>query len=94
MNEVLNKKLLADKVAEAHNLTKKEANEIVELVFDTVKEELKNGNKVDFAGFGKFEVKTRNARVGINPSTKEKINVPASKVPGFKAAKALKDAVK
>lgn len=94
MSDVLNKKLIAEVVAEKHNLTKKEANEIVELVFDSVKEELQKGGKVDLAGFGKFEVKTRNARVGINPATKEKINVPASKVPGFKASKALKDLVK
>ena len=50
--------------------------------------------KVDISGFGKFEVKTRAERVGINPATKEKITVPASKTPGFKASKSLKDAVK
>lgn len=94
MSDVLNKKSLAEVVAEKHNLTKKEANEIVELLFDTVKAELQKGGKVDVAGFGKFEVKTRNARTGINPATKEKINVPASKVPGFKASKALKELVK
>ena len=94
MSEVLNKKVLAEVVAEKHNLTKKEANEIVELVFDTVKAELKKGGKVDVAGFGKFEVKARNARTGINPATKQKIMVPATKVPAFKASKALKDLVK
>lgn len=94
MNEVLNKKALAEKLAETHNLTKKEAAEIVELVFDTIKEELSNEGKVDIAGFGKFEVKHRNARLGVNPATGAKIQVAASKVPGFKASKALKDAVK
>lgn len=94
MNEVLNKKALAEKVAETHNLTKKEAAEIVELVFDSVKSELANGGKVDIAGFGKFEVKVRNARTGVNPATGAKIQVPASKVPAFKAAKALKETVK
>ncbi len=94
MNEVLNKKALAEKLAEAHNLTKKEAAEIVELVFDSVKSELSNGGKVDIAGFGKFEVKVRNARTGVNPATGEKIQVPASKVPAFKASKALKESVK
>lgn len=94
MSESINKKCIAEVVADKHNLTKKEATEIVELVFDTVKEELKKGVKVDIAGFGKFEVKTRNARVGINPATKEKIHVPESKVPGFKASKTLKELVK
>lgn len=94
MNEVLNKKALAEKLAEVHNLTKKEAAEIVELVFDSVKSELANGGKVDIAGFGKFEVKVRNARTGVNPATGEKIQVPASKVPAFKASKALKESVK
>lgn len=94
MSDVMNKKVLAEVVAEKHNLTKKEAGEIVELVFDTVKAELQKGGKVDVAGFGKFEVKHRNARVGINPATKAKIEVPASKVPGFKASKTLKELVK
>ena len=66
----------------------------LDFVFDTLKAELSKGAKVDIAGFGKFEVKVRNAREGINPKTLEKIHVASSKVPGFKAAKALKDAVK
>ena len=94
MNEVLNKKALAEKLAEVHNLTKKEAAEIVELAFDSVKSERVNGGTVDIAGFGKFEVKVRNARTGVNPATGEKIQVPASKVPAFKASKALKESVK
>ena len=55
---------------------------------------LKDGAKVDIAGFGKFEVKTRAARTGINPQTKETIEIPSSKVPGFKASKSLKDYVR
>ena len=94
MNEILNKKGLVDLVAEAKEMSKKQAAELVDFVFDTVKNELAEGNKVDIAGFGKFEVKVRNAREGINPKTLEKIHVASSKVPGFKAAKALKDAVK
>ena len=89
-----NKKNLADVVAEKHDLTKKEAAEIVDLVFDTITDALKDGEKVDVTGFGKFEVKTRAARTGINPQTKEKIEIPASKVPGFKASKVLKDSVR
>ncbi|MBQ7889278.1 MAG: HU family DNA-binding protein [Erysipelotrichaceae bacterium] len=90
----MNKKALAEAVAVQTGMTKKAATETVELVFDMMAETLKNGGKVDISGFGKFEVKTRAERVGINPATKEKITVPASKIPGFKASKSLKDAVK
>ncbi|MBQ1439663.1 MAG: HU family DNA-binding protein [Solobacterium sp.] len=92
--EAVNKKVIAETVAEKHNLTKKESAEIVDLVFDTVADALKDGAKVDIAGFGKFEVKTRAARTGINPQTKETIEIPSSKVPGFKASKSLKDLVR
>ncbi len=92
--EAVNKKVIAETVAEKHNLTKKESAEIVDLVFDTVADALKEGAKVDIAGFGKFEVKTRAARTGINPQTKETIEIPSSKVPGFKASKSLKDLVR
>ena len=85
MAETLNKKSIAELVAEKHNLTKKEAAEIIDLVFDTVSGTLKDGGRVDISGFGKFEVKTRAARTGINPQTKETITIPESKVPGFKA---------
>ena len=94
MAETLNKKSIAELVAEQHNLTKKEAAEIVDLVFDTVSGTLKDGGRVDISGFGKFEVKTRAARTGINPQTKETITIPESKVPGFKAAQHLKELVK
>ena len=92
--ESVNKKVIAETVAEKHNLTKKESAEIVDLVFDTIAESLKDGAKVDIAGFGKFEVKTRAARTGINPQTKETIEIPSSKIPGFKASKSLKDLVR
>ena len=94
MSTVMNKKTLAEAVAVQTGMTKKAATETVELVFDMMTETLRNGGKVDISGFGKFEVKTRAERVGINPATKEKITVPASKTPGFKASKSLKDAVK
>lgn len=92
--EVINKKTLTETVADQHHLTKKEAAEIVDLVFNTMAEGLKDGNKVDITGFGKFEVKTRAARTGINPQTKESIEIPESKIPGFKASKNLKDLVR
>lgn len=94
MNNVINKKALAEVVAAKTGMTKKAATETVELIFDEITASLSNGDKVDISGFGKFEVKERAERVGINPATKEKITVPASKVPAFKAAKALKETVK
>lgn len=94
MSDVFNKKALVDLLSEEKELSKKHAGEIIDFVFDSLKSELSKGSKVDIAGFGKFEVKVRNAREGINPKTMEKIQVASSKVPGFKAAKALKDAVK
>lgn len=92
--EIINKKALADKVAEEKQITKKLASEIVDEVFATIANELKDGNKVDITGFGKFEVKERAARTGINPQTKETIQIAATKVPGFKASKSLKDNVR
>lgn len=91
----LNKKGLAEIIVEANpDLTKKAANEIVDLVFETITKTVKANKKVDISGFGKFVLKTRKARTGINPATKETIKIPASKVPGFKPAKAFKDLVK
>jgi DNA-binding protein HU-beta len=91
---MMNKKNLVDVVAASQGLSKKQSGEIVDLVFDTVKGALAKGDKVDVAGFGRFDVKQRKARTGINPKTMQKINIAATKAPGFKAAKALKDAVK
>ena len=92
--EIMNKKMIAEAVAENQNITKKQANAIVDCVFDTICEALKDGAKVDITGFGKFEVKTRASRTGINPQTKESIEIPATKVPRFKASKTLKDLVR
>lgn len=94
MSEILNKKALAEIVAEKLDMTKKDATAAIDAVCATVADELSKGNKIDISGFGKFEVKERAARQGINPATKEAIQIPASKVPAFKAAKALKESVK
>lgn len=91
MNLTFNKKALADAVAERLDYTKKAAGDIVDLVLDEIKDQLVAGNKVDLAGFGRFEVKDRAARDGFNPQTKEKIKIPASKALTFKVAKALKE---
>lgn len=89
----LNKKALAEILAEETGMTKKDATAALDVVFTSITEALSNGGKVDISGFGKFEVKHRAARTGINPQTKEPLEIAASKVPGFKAAKGLKDAV-
>ena len=80
-------------VAEKTDLTKKDSEKAVSAVFETITETLKKGDKVSLVGFGTFEVKERAAKEGINPRTKEKMPIPASKRPAFKAGKALKDAV-
>ena len=80
-------------VAAKTGITKKDAESIVSATFDTIAQELKKGEKIQVSGFGIFEVKEREARVGRNPRTKEAIQIPASKAPAFKAAKALKDAI-
>ena len=92
--KALTKKALADDLATKFDLTKKAANEVVNYVFDEMAKNLKKGNEVDVNGFGKFSVKKRAARTGINPLTKEKIKIKATKVPAFKASKTLKDLVK
>ncbi len=84
---------LINAVAAKTELSKKDSAAAVDAVLAAVKETLANGEKVQLAGFGTFEVRTRNARTGRNPRTKEVITIAASKVPAFKAGKALKDVV-
>ena len=75
-------------------LSKKTCGESLELLMTTIKEALKEGDKVQLIGFGTFETRERAARVGRNPATNEKINIPESTVPVFKAGKELKDILK
>ena len=90
-----NKQDLIAKVAEATELTKKDSAAAVDdAVFASIEEFLAAGEKVQLIGFGNFEVRERAARQGRNPQTGEAISIAASKVPAFKAGKALKDAVK
>lgn len=93
MNKIT-KKDLAELVASKVNCTKKDANEVVNAIFDEITNTIKKGDVADISGFGKFVLKERKARTGINPSTGAKIEIKASKAPGFRAAKALKEAVK
>jgi DNA-binding protein HU-beta len=90
----MNKTELINAVAEASELSKKDATKAVDAVFDTILDALKDGDKVQLIGFGNFEVRERAARKGRNPQTGDEIEIPASKVPAFKPGKALKDAVK
>lgn len=89
----MNKTELVAAVAERAELSKKDAEAAVNAFVDAVTDALKDGDKVQLVGFGSFEVKTRAARTGIKPGTQETIEIPAAKVPAFKAGKALKDAV-
>ena len=89
----MNKQELINAVAEKAGLSKKDAEKAVAATIDAVTDALAAGDKVQLVGFGAFEVKCRNARVGRNPKTKETIEIPASKIPAFKAGKALKDKV-
>ena len=90
----MNKTELVAAVAAKAELSKKDAEAAVNAVFDSVKDALAEGDKVSLIGFGTFSVKTRAARTGLNPRTKETIEIPESKVSAFKAGSALKDAVK
>ena len=89
----MNKTELIAAVAEKAGLTKKDAERVLNASFDTIAAELAKGDRVQISGFGIFEVKAREARVGRNPRTKETIQIPATKTPVFKASKALKDTV-
>ena len=89
-----NKQDLIAKVAETAELSKKQAALVVNTVFETISESLSNGEKVQIIGFGSFDVRERAERKGRNPQTGAELVIPASKVPGFKAGKALKDVVK
>jgi DNA-binding protein HU-beta len=89
----MNKAELIDAVSGQTGLAKADATKAVDAVFDSITAALKSGDTVSLLGFGTFVVKGRAARSGRNPRTGETIEIPASKVPGFKAGKALKDAV-
>lgn len=90
----MNKTELIAAVADKAGIAKKDAEKAVAAVIDTIAAELKNDGKIQLVGFGTFETRKRAARTGINPQTKQTIKIAASKVPVFKAGKALKDAVK
>ena len=89
----MNKSELISDVAEKTGFSKKDSEKAITAVFDAIAASLEAGDKVQLVGFGMFDVKERAARMGRNPKTKEPINIEATRVPTFKAGKALKDAV-
>ncbi len=84
---------LIKKVAEQINLTKKQTEVIVNTVFHSITDSLAGGDKVELRGFGSFRIRERNPRIGRNPKSGEKVEVPAKKVPFFKAGKELREQV-
>lgn len=89
----MNKTELINEVAKKCGISKKDAEKAVNATIDTIADTLAAGDKVQLVGFGSFETKTREARMGRNPRTKEAVEIPAATVPVFKAGKALKDKV-
>ncbi|HBK86441.1 MAG TPA: DNA-binding protein [Firmicutes bacterium] len=85
---------LVSRIAEKSGLNKKQAEAALDAFVASVQEALQAGEKVQLVGFGTFEARDRAARTGRNPGTGEEIQIPASRVPAFKAGKVLKDAVK
>lgn len=93
MGITMSKTDLVSAVADKVGASKKDAEKAVSATLEAITQALANGDKVQLIGFGTFEVKERAERIGRNPQTKQEIVIPASKLPAFKAGKALKDAV-
>ena len=84
---------LVEDVAEAAELTKKDAERLVEIVFESIIETLNQGEKIELRGFGSFRVRERGARRGRNPKTGDPVSIPAKRVPYFKPGKELKELI-
>lgn len=82
---------LVKELAEQTNMGQKDVKTLVDGMLSSISSHLKSGDKVQLTGFGAFEVRERSARTGVRPGTTEKIEIPASKYPAFKAGKSLKD---
>jgi DNA-binding protein HU-beta len=89
----MNKAELIDAIADSADLSKASAGRALDAAIGTITKALKKGDTVTLVGFGTFSVRKRAARIGRNPRTGEEIKIKASKVPGFKAGKALKDTI-
>ena len=84
---------LVNQVAQTVNISRSEADTIVTEVLDSIVQSLRDGDSVEFRGFGSFRIRTRPARMGRNPKSGETVEVPSKTIPFFKAAKQLRDAV-
>ena len=89
----MNKTELIAVASQAVGMTKKDTERVLNAALDAITAALTHGEKVQLSGFGTFETKEREARIGRNPHTKEEIRIPATRVPSFKASKALKDTI-
>lgn len=90
----INKDSLIESISTKTDLSKKDVEMVLDTMVDSITEQLRQGNKVTFTGFGAFRVSKRAPREGINPQTKQKITIPAMNLPKFTAGKALKEAIK
>ena len=90
---VMTKAELVDEVARVVQLTKKQAETIVNIVFDSIVDSLRAGQKIELRGFGSFRLRSRKSRTGRNPKTGEKVEVPSKKIPYFKPGKELKELI-
>ncbi len=90
---VMTKAELVDEVARVVQLTKKQAETIVNIVFDSIVDSLRAGEKIELRGFGSFRLRSRKSRTGRNPKTGEKVEVPSKKIPYFKPGKELKEMI-
>src|SRR5438067_13937351 len=90
---VMTKPELVDEVARVVQLTKKQAETIVNIVFGSIVDSLRSGQKIGLRGFGSFRLRSRKSRTGRNPKTGEKVEVPSKKIPYFKPGKELKELI-
>lgn len=90
---VMTKAELVDEVARVVQVTKKQAETIVNIVFDSIVDSLRSGQKIELRGFGSFRLRSRKSRTGRNPKTGEKVEVPSKKIPYFKPGKELKELI-
>ena len=90
----VNKDALVDAISGKTEMSKKDVETVIDMLTEKITEEIQKGNKVTLTGFGTFRISKRAAREGINPQTKERIQIPAMSVPKFTAGKTLKEAVK
>ena len=90
----MNKTEMTSAIAQASGVSKKDSEKVLNAIVEIMTQELVKGNRVQLSGFGIFEVRDREARTGRNPITGETVQIPATKVPAFKASKNLKDRIK